>query len=202
MSYPFFKKRDLWRSALTLSLVYVMVGCSSGEKAKNFAKESAARYWQDKAYPGKAYDVNVVEAEKMEGGQFRVKGLVDGETRVGVFNPETETFSEGYYSLAHERNKKIAELEEEVKYYREKSESLEKENYKLKVRLGSEDEEDFEKPQKKQRPKKEKSLKEDRKDRSHGGDGEAQEDQAGVEKSARENSSSLSEKEEEEKKRP
>ena len=66
---------------------------------------------------------------------YRVKGIVDGETRVGMFNPETETFSEGYYSLAHERNKRIAELEQEVKYWKEKTETLEKENYKLKVQM-------------------------------------------------------------------
>lgn len=111
-------------------------GCAS-EKAKNKAKESAARYWQDKAYPGKSYDVQVVEAEKGDGGTFRVKGIVDGETRVGTFNPETETFSEGYYSLAHERSKRIAELEQEVKYWKEKTDGLEKELFKLKVRLES-----------------------------------------------------------------
>ena len=109
-------------------------GCST-ERIKNQAKEKAARYWQDKAYPGKAYDVQVIEAEKADNGMFRVKGIVDGETRIGMFNPETESFSEGYYSLAHERNKKIAELEQEVKYWKERSDSLEKENYKLKVQL-------------------------------------------------------------------
>lgn len=109
-------------------------GCAT-DKTRIKAKEVAARYWQDKAYPGKAYDVQVVEAEEDENGGFRVKGIVDGETRVGVFNPETETFSEGYYSLAKERDKRIAELEQQVKYWKEKTESLEKENYKLKVRL-------------------------------------------------------------------
>lgn len=111
----------------------VATGCST-EKQKNQAKEAAARYWQDKAYPGKAYDVQVIEAEKTDDG-YRVKGLVDGETRVGVFNPETETFSEGYYSLAKERDKRIAELEQEVKYYKDRAENQEKEIYKLKVRL-------------------------------------------------------------------
>ena len=112
----------------------VLFGCSS-QKVKNQAKESAARFWQDKAYPGKSFDVQVVEAEKAEDGQFRVKGIVDGETRVGMYNPETETFSEGYYSLAHERNRRIAELEQEVKYWKEKFEALEKEQYKLKVQM-------------------------------------------------------------------
>jgi hypothetical protein len=110
-------------------------GCASNEKAKNRAKENAARYWQDKAYPGKSFDVQVTEAEKTDDGMYRVKGIVDGETRVGVFNPETETFSEGYYALSHERQKRVAELEQEVKYWKEKSEALEKENYKLKVKL-------------------------------------------------------------------
>jgi hypothetical protein len=102
---------------------------------KNEAKESAARYWQEKAYPGKAYDVQVIDAEQTSDGTYRVKGIVDGETRVGTFSPETETFSEGYYSLAHERSKRIAELEQEAKYWKEKAEDLEKEIYKLKVRL-------------------------------------------------------------------
>lgn len=109
-------------------------GCAT-DKAKNKAKESAARYWQDKAYPGKSFDVQVTEAEKTEDGGYRVKGIVDGETRVGVFNPETENFSEGYYSLAHERSKRIAELEQESKYWKEKAEGFEKEIYKLKVQL-------------------------------------------------------------------
>ncbi len=117
--------------------VFALAGLASGcatDKAKNKAKEAAARYWQEKAYPGKSFDVQVIEAEKTDDG-FRVKGLVDGETRVGVFNPESETFSEGYYSLAHERNKRVAELEQEVKYWKEKAEALEKENYKFKVRM-------------------------------------------------------------------
>ncbi|MCM2278382.1 MAG: hypothetical protein NDJ89_09935 [Oligoflexia bacterium] len=109
-------------------------GCAT-EKAKNKAKEAAARYWQDKAYPGKSFDVQVTEAEAADGG-FRVKGIVDGETRVGFFNPDTENFSEGYYSLSHERGRKIAELEQEARYWKEKAEALEKENYKLKVKLG------------------------------------------------------------------
>ena len=111
-----------------------MMGCST-ERQKNEAKEAAARYWQEKAYPGKAYDVQVLDAEKDENGKYRVKGIVDGETRVGEFSPDSETFSEGYYSLAHEKTKRVAELEEEVKYWKDRSENLEKEMYKLKVRL-------------------------------------------------------------------
>jgi len=118
-----------------MGLVMVFSSCSS-EKLKNQAKEAAARYWQDKAYPGKGLDIQVVEAEKADGNTWRVRGIVDGETRVGVFSPDTETFSEGYYSLASERNKKIAELEQENKYWKEKADALEKENYKLKVKLG------------------------------------------------------------------
>lgn len=119
---------------LFASLVAMIgAGCST-EKQKNQAKEAAARYWQDKAYPGKAYDVQVIEAEKTDDG-YRIKGLVDGETRVGVWNPNTDTFSEGYYSLAKERDKRIAELEQEVKYWKDRSENQEKEIYKLKVRL-------------------------------------------------------------------
>ena len=115
-----------------LGLGLVLSGCAS-EKAKNRAKEAAARYWQDKAYPGKAHDVQVIEAEKADDGMYRVKGLIDGETRVGMFNPETENFSEGYYSLAHERSKRIAELEQEVKYWKDKAEKMDKEIFKLKV---------------------------------------------------------------------
>ncbi len=129
------------KTTLTLIAVCAIAAGCATEKAKNHAKESAARYWQDKAYPGKAHDVQVIEAEKTDDGLFRVKGVVDGDTRVGVFNPETETFSEGYYSLAHERSKRIAELEQEVKYWKEKFESLEKENYKLKVKFGVDDKE-------------------------------------------------------------
>jgi hypothetical protein len=122
-------------AVLLVSVLMLVLGAGcAGEKLKNQAKEAAARYWQDKAYPGKAHDVQVVDAEKTDGG-YRVKGIVDGETRVGIFNPETENFSEGYYSLSHERSKRIAELEQEVKYWKEKSENLEKENYKLKVRM-------------------------------------------------------------------
>lgn len=120
-------------AVLTLSILFAS-SCSS-ERVKNQSKEAAAKFWQDKAYPGKAYDVQVIEAEKAEDGKYRVKGLVDGETRVGLYNPETETFSEGYYSLAHERNRRVAELEQEVKYWKEKTEALEKEIYKLKVQL-------------------------------------------------------------------
>ena len=144
------------KKAIVFSVLVLigLVGCSS-EKMKNHAKESAARYWQDKAYPGKAFDIQVIEAEKADGGRYRVKGIVDGETRVGVFNPETETFSEGYYSLAHERNKKIAELEQELKYWKEKAEGWKKDNYKLKVQLKmlkkkksvSDDDSDDEKPE-------------------------------------------------------
>lgn len=118
-------------SALALAFV---TGCSS-DRIRNKAKESAAKYWQDKAYPGKAYDVQVTDAEKGDDGNWRVKGIVDGETRIGTFNPDSENFSEGYYSLAHERSRRIAEVEQELKYWKEKAEALEKENYKLKVNL-------------------------------------------------------------------
>ena len=111
-------------------------GCST-ERVKNQAKERAARYWQEKAYPGKAYDVQVIEAEKAENGMWRVKGIVDGETRSGLFNPETESFNEGLYGLSQERGRKIAELEQEVKYWKEKAEGLEKEIFKLKVKIGA-----------------------------------------------------------------
>jgi hypothetical protein len=111
-------------------------GCST-ERVRNQAKERAARYWQEKAYPGKAYDVQVIEAEKADNGMWRVKGIVDGETRSGLFNPETESFNEGLYGLSQERGRKIAELEQEVKYWKEKAEAYEKEIFKLKVKLGT-----------------------------------------------------------------
>jgi hypothetical protein len=129
------KKQFACLGALLVFIIGVGgTGCST-EKTKSRAKEAAAKYWQDKAYPGKSYDVQVTEAEQAEDGMYRVKGMVDGETRVGMFNPDTENFSEGYYSLAHEKTKRIAELEQESKYWKEKAEGLEKENYKLKVRL-------------------------------------------------------------------
>jgi hypothetical protein len=120
---------------IAVTVIALALGACSTEKTRNRAKEAAAKYWQDKAYPGKNYDVQVTDAEKAEDGMYRVKGIVDGETRVGMFNPETENFSEGFYSLAHERSKRIAELEQESRYWKEKAEGLEKENYKLKVRL-------------------------------------------------------------------
>jgi hypothetical protein len=131
MKPPFLGILAIGVAAVTMML---LTSCSS-EKVKNQAKESAARYWQDKAYPGKAVDVNVIDAEKTSDGMWRVKGIVDGENRVGTFSPDTETFSEGYYSLAKERDKHIAELEQESKYWKDRADSLEKENYKLKVQL-------------------------------------------------------------------
>lgn len=109
-------------------------GCSTDPNI-NKAKVTGSKYWTDKAYPGKAYDVQVTEAVKVDGGKYRVKGLVDGQERVGLYNPETETFDEGYYSLSHERGKKIAEMDEEVRYLKDRIEKLEKENYQLKLRL-------------------------------------------------------------------
>jgi hypothetical protein len=126
-------------AALSFAVVAGLSGCASDTKAKNKAMEQAARYWQDKAYPGKSFDVQVTEASKNSDGTYQVKGIVDGETRVGQFNPESETFSEGYYALSHEREKHIAELEQQVKYWKEKAEGFEKENYKLKVKLGKEE---------------------------------------------------------------
>ena len=121
-------------SVAGVALMLVVAGCSS-DKTRNRAKEMAAKYWQDKAYPGKSYDVQVVDAEPAGDGMWRVKGMIDGETRVGMFNPETESFSEGFYTMAKEKERRVAELEQEVKYYKEKSESLEKEIFKLKVKL-------------------------------------------------------------------
>lgn len=123
------------KHVLLVLMALILVPACSTEKTRNKAKEAAARYWQDKAYPGKGYDVQVVDAEKAEDGMYRVKGIVDGETRVGMFNPDTENFSEGYYSMAAEKGRRVAELEQESKYWKEKSEALEKENYKLKVQI-------------------------------------------------------------------
>jgi hypothetical protein len=117
------------------ALAIVLASCASDTKNQNRAKEAAARYWSDKAYPGKSYDVQVISAEKTDDGTYRVKGIVDGETRVGQFSPQSETFSEGYYSVAHEREKRIAELEQQVKYWKEQSEAKDKEIYKLKFQL-------------------------------------------------------------------
>src|SRR4051812_17475392 len=108
---------------VAIAAAAILAGCASDTKNINRAKEAAARYWSDKAYPGKSYDVQVISAEKGDDGTYRVKGIVDGETRVGQFSPNSETFSEGYYSVAHEREKRIAELEQELKYWKEQSES-------------------------------------------------------------------------------
>lgn len=112
----------------------MITGCGT-DKNVNRAKLSASKYWTDKAYPGKAFDVQVTEAVKVDDGKYRVKAVVDGQQRVGLYNPDTESFDEGFYSLSHERGKKIAELEEEVRYLKEQLEKSEKENYQLKLRL-------------------------------------------------------------------
>ena len=127
-------RKTLWTAALVVAVV--VTGCAT-DKVKNQAREAAAKYWQDKAYPGKSYDVQVTQADKTDDGKYHVKGIVDGETREGLFDPNAETFSEGYYALAHEREKHIAEVEQEAKYWKERADSLEKENYKLKVQLAA-----------------------------------------------------------------
>lgn len=121
-------------SVLMFAFALLFTGCGT-DKNVNRAKLSGAKYWTDKAYPGKAYDVQVTEATKVEDGKYRVKAMVDGSERVGLYNPETETFDEGYYTLSHERGKRVAELEEEVRYLKDRAEKLEKENYQLKLRL-------------------------------------------------------------------
>lgn len=118
----------------TVALAILSTGCGT-DKNVNRAKMSGTKYWTDKAHPGKAYDVQVTEATKVEGGRYRVKALVDGTQRVGLYDPETETFDEGLYTLSYERGKKIAEMEEEVRYLKDRVEKLEKENYQLKLRL-------------------------------------------------------------------
>lgn len=129
------KNQKIIRSILVLTaILFLGVGCSS-DKELNRAKMTGAKYWVDKAYPGKAYDVQVTEAIKVDDGKYRVKALVDGETRVGIYDPKTESFDEGFYSLAHEKTKKVAELEEENRYLKDKVEKLEKELYQLKLRV-------------------------------------------------------------------
>lgn len=122
-----------YRAAVVAAVGALIWGCS--DPNINRARLSGSKYWTDKAYPGKAYDVQVVDAVKSDDGKYRVKAMVDGEQRVGVYNPETETFDEGYYTLSHERGKKIAEMEEETRYLKDRLDKLEKENYQLKLRL-------------------------------------------------------------------
>lgn len=119
---------------LSLAAVVSVVGCST-DKNINRAKMSAAKYWTDKAAPGKAFDVQVTEAVKVDDGKYRVKAMVDGQQRVGLFNPDTENFDEGYYTTAYERGKKVAELEEENRYLKDQLDKKEKELYQLKLRL-------------------------------------------------------------------
>ena len=134
------KKMDavLNGSILFAVIAFVMAagltGCASDKEA-NRAKMTGAKYWVDKAYPGKAYDVQVTEAVKGDDGRYRVKALVDGEQRVGTYDPRTESFDEGFYSRAHEKTKKVAEREEENKYLKGRVEALEKELYQLKLRM-------------------------------------------------------------------
>lgn len=117
-----------------IATIVLLSGCST-DKNINRAKLSASKYWTDKAYPGKAFDVQVLDAVKADDGKYRVKAMVDGQQRVGLYNPETETFDEGYYSLASERGKKIAEMEEENRYLKDQLDKKEKELYQLKLRL-------------------------------------------------------------------
>ena len=119
---------------VTVAFLVALFGCGT-DKNINAAKMSASKYWTDKAYPGKAFDVQVLDATKVDDGKYRVKAMVDGQQRVGLFNPETETFDEGYYSLASERGKKIAETEEENRYLKDQLDKKDKELYQLKLRL-------------------------------------------------------------------
>lgn len=123
------------KTALNILLLALLVVACSTDKNINRAKLSGTKYWTDKAYPGRAHDVQVTEAVRVEDGRYRVKALVDGQSRVGLYNAETETFDEGYYTLSHERGKKIAELEEEVRYLKDRVDKLEKENFQLKFKL-------------------------------------------------------------------
>ncbi len=131
------KMRNLVMAA-ALGAALALTGCSTAA-VKQRAKEAAAKHWTDKAYPGKGYDVQVMSAEKADGGLWKVTGVVDGEKREGTYNPETDSFSEGFYPMAKEKSRRIAELEEEVKYLKDKVEDLERQNYKLKVKLGIDD---------------------------------------------------------------
>jgi len=123
-----------WLALAVGTVLLTGYGCGTDPNI-NKARLTGSKYWTDKAYPGKAFDVQVTEAVKVDGGKYRVKALVDGQERIGLYNPETETFDEGYYSLSHERGKKIAEMDEEVRYLKDRLDKLEKENYQLKLRL-------------------------------------------------------------------
>ena len=125
---------NISKTTLLATLFVFLLACGT-DKNINRAKLSGTKYWTDKAYPGKAYDVQVIDAAKVDGGKYRVKALVDGESRIGIYDPEHETFDEGYYASAHEKGKKIAEQDEEIKYLKDRVEKLEKENYQMKLRL-------------------------------------------------------------------
>ncbi len=129
------KTYNVLKVSFLFALMVAFVGCSH-EKVKTKAKETASRYWLERAYPGKGYDVQVTQAEEVDDGLFKVKGVVDGEVREGTYDPRTDLFSEGYYPIAKEKSRHIAELEQQLKYWKEHSEELERENYKLKVKLG------------------------------------------------------------------
>src|SRR3954463_8488076 len=100
--------------AAVLGITLILSGCSTAA-VKQRAKESAAKHWTEKAYPGKGYDVQVMTAEPTDGGLYKVTGVVDGEKREGTYNPETDSFSEGFYPMAKEKSRRIAELEQENK---------------------------------------------------------------------------------------
>ena len=87
-----------------------MVACATSPDAER-AAQTATLYWTGKASSGQTATVQVLDTTKVDDGKYRVKALVDGQQRVGHFNPESGTFDEGYYSLSVERGKKINELE-------------------------------------------------------------------------------------------
>lgn len=120
---------------LAVILIISFLAACSTDRNLDRAKQSGLKYWTEKAYPGKAYSVQVTHAEKAEEGKYKVLALVDGEQRVGFYNPQTQAFDEGLYPLSHERGKRIAELEQEIRFLKERLDKMEKENYQLNLRL-------------------------------------------------------------------
>jgi hypothetical protein len=111
----------------------VTLGGCAGGRIKDRALESAARYWKEKASASKGLDVQVVEAEMSDDGLYRIKGVVDGEDRVGVFIPKPGIFLEDSSALANGYSDRIGELEQDLIYWMGRAEASEKENIKLRI---------------------------------------------------------------------
>ena len=67
----------------------------------------------------------LLKQEKTDDG-YRVKGIVDGETRVGIFSRRAKLFPKVFTLWRTNAEKRVAELEQESKYWKKKPTPLKK----------------------------------------------------------------------------